>query len=108
MRVIDIINIAKEYNRLLARIIAADIWFGNPGVSDKAKEKVKPEYEKVMEQLSTISGQLDELGVTYEHEKFNEVTEGIELPKEFRREKVEGFLENWSKCLKEEKAKVGV
>jgi hypothetical protein len=33
-------------------------------------------------------------------EKFNEVLEGIELPKELQRDKVEGFLKEYNDHLK--------
>jgi len=108
MRVIKIIEKAMEYNELLAKILKADIWFADPKVDQVKKDNFLPKYEKVMEKLAELSGQFDQLGITYETEKHNEVIEGIEIPEQLKREDVEIWLENWAKCLKEEKAKVGV
>lgn len=111
MRMIDIINKTMEYNKLLEQIAKADIWFLDPKVPQEKKDNFYPKYNEAWERLGELSDQLDKLGITYKaDEELNEVMEGIELPKELKRDKVEGFLENWNRILKEkekEKLKVG-
>jgi hypothetical protein len=99
---------ALQYNELLVKIIKADMWYLDPSVSQEKKDNFELKYRAVMEKIATISGEFDELEITYETEKFNEVIEGIELPQSLKRKDVENWLEDWHKYLREkEKLKVG-
>lgn len=108
MRIIEIIKKAMEYNELLAKIIKADIWFGDPKVDQSKKDNFYLKYAKAHEKLAELSGEFDNLGIVYEIEKGNEVIEGIEIPANLKREDVEIWLENWARNLKKEKLKVGI
>lgn len=112
MRFIEATEIVMEYNTLLKKIVEANIWFGNPKVSQEKKDAFeKTKYDAVWERLGELSGKLEEIGITYKvTDDYNEVTDYIELPEALKRKDVEGFLENWIKVLRrkeQEKEKVG-
>lgn len=89
MRVVEIIELANEYNGLISKMNIADEWFLNPKVSEKLKnEFYDDKYKPLLKRIAEISGIFDQMGITYEHEKFNEVLEGIELPQELEKEKI--------------------
>lgn len=106
MRVIEVIETAWKYNELLKKIAEANIWFGNPKVSQETKDNFeKTKYDAVWKQLGELSEKLDEAGITY---KGYESMEVIELPETLKRKDVEIWLESLNKVLKkQEKEKVG-
>lgn len=89
MRIIDIIKLADEYNKLLLKMNSADEWFLKTKSSeDFIKEFYEDKYKPVLKRIAEISDIFDKIGITYKVEDgYNEVLDGIELPEELEKEK---------------------
>jgi predicted O-linked N-acetylglucosamine transferase (SPINDLY family) len=106
MRFIELTKLVLEYNELLKKIEDANAWLKVSKATEKVKEEFREgKYQEAWKRLGDISEILDKHGITY---KDYESIEGIELPEVLKRDKVEIFLEEYAKFLKEkEKLKVG-
>jgi len=97
MRIIEIINLAMEYNELLVKFTKGSIWFGKPNISKKRKEEFIPKWDKLLKKMDETLKKLESMGITFYD---CESIECIEIPKIMKRVDVEIFLENYYKLEK--------
>jgi hypothetical protein len=97
MRIIEIINLAMEYNELLVKFTKGSIWFGKPNISEQRKEAFIPKWDNLLKNMDKTLKKLESMGITFED---CEAIECIEIPERFKRKDVEIYLETYYKIEK--------
>ena len=91
MRIIEIINLALQYNELLVNFHKASVWLDSKRVSMDNKQKFFPKWYGLLSQMDKILKQFESIGITFAD---CESIELIELPEELKRKEVESFIED--------------
>mgnify|MGYP000066589225 CR=1 FL=1 len=97
MRIIEIINLAMEYNELLVKFTKGSIWFGKTNISKKRKEEFIPKWDKLLKKMDETLKKLESMGITFYD---CESIECIEIPEKLKRTDIEIYLENYYKLEK--------
>jgi hypothetical protein len=103
MIIADIIKLSQDYNELVCKIIKGEIWFQQKEVSDSDKKAQEPRYNELINQLCKSADELEQLNITFNELNINGLSI-IELPEQFKRPKIEVWLNEFSKHIKNKRS----
>jgi hypothetical protein len=99
----EIIELSRRYNELVSKAIKGDLWFQDKSISEEEKKINEPRYLEMINELCKVADYLEMINIQFTELNINGLSI-IELPDQYKRPKIEIWLENFSNHIKNKRS----